>query len=90
MQQRDQSDLRRNNMDKLVRDILQAFTSGVGISSTTNQTAAVRTYHNLTSTTTGVYSLWKDTICYIRVLEHVQAGNGNVAAASESRAGWLV
>ena len=28
MQQRDQTDLRRNDMDKVVRDIQQAFASG--------------------------------------------------------------
>ena len=58
MQQRDQNDLGRNDMDKLARDIQQAFAliRRQGISSTTNQTAAVKTYRNPTSATTGVHS----------------------------------
>ena len=89
IQQRDQTDLRRNDMDKLVRDIQQAFASWADCS-TTIQTARVRTHRHLTGATTGVHSCWKDAIGYIRVLGDVHAGSGDVAATSESRAGWHV
>ena len=49
-----------------------------GISSTTNQPAAVRTHRNPTRATTWVHSQWKNAICYIRVQEHIHAGNVKV------------
>ena len=61
-----------------------------GITSTTNETAAVITRRNLTSGTIGVYSCWTDAICYMFVLGHIHAGRGNVAATSGSRTGWSV
>ena len=79
MQQSDQTDVRRNGVDKLVRDIQHVRVRRRGTSSTTIQTAAVRTHNWSPQSMEGC-----------NLLEHVHAGSVKVAATSESRAEWLV